>query len=65
VLDRQWGGKDALDNLWPLDVQMNNTLGNKINSQVVAYKDADGKSNLGKVGDLKNKWFIIQGIGDF
>lgn len=65
VLDRQWGGRDNLENLWPLDKVMNNNVGNKINAQVVSYEDKDGKPAISKVQDLKDKWFIIDSIGDF
>jgi hypothetical protein len=63
-LDLGWGGKDVLNNLWPLYREMNQEYGNTVYGQIVRYIE-NGEIKEGKPRTLIGKWFIITGgIGD-
>ncbi len=64
ALDLGWGGKDVLNNLWPVYREMNQVYGNTVYGQTVRYIE-NGEIKEGKPRNLFGKWFVITGgIGD-
>jgi hypothetical protein len=60
--EMQYGGKNVVENLWPLDTALNNASGNKLKNHVVTMPS--GKER--KVSELKHNvrdyWFRIEGF---
>ena len=61
VRDLQFGGHDDLDNLWPLNAQINQSS-LRFADQVVTYRKDDGAIMAVPLGheDLKNRWFRVE-----
>lgn len=64
VKDLGFGGRDQVSNLWPLQNDLNRNWGNFVYRQTVAYRDADGRPQVSTPMDLRNKWFVVNEIGD-
>ena len=64
VHDIGFYGPDQFSNLWPLQgLYLNQYQANKVYNQIVQYLD-NGQPKEGTVKQLKEKWFIIESIGD-
>jgi hypothetical protein len=63
ALDLGWGGKDSLDNVWPIYTEMNQRYGNGIYYQKVQYIE-NGELKESEPYYLIGKWFQVDSIGD-
>jgi hypothetical protein len=65
VKDLGFGGKDAINNYWPLEATINQRAFNGYNSlYIVNYLDADDVLRARAIGGLIGKWFKIKGFLD-
>ena len=64
VKDLGFGGRDQVANLWPLQNDLNRNWGNFVYRQTVSYRDAEGRPQVSTPMDLRNKWFVVNEIGD-
>jgi hypothetical protein len=63
ALDLGFGGKDVLENVWPIYRLMNQEFGNAVYKKEVEYVE-NGVVKKGIPLELRNKYFRVDSIGD-